>query len=141
MPYDGDINLINSADIESMTVLKDAASNALYGARGANGVIMITTKRGQSGHAKVTFDAKWGLNQNGLPHYETVNTQQFYELYYQMLYNNYSGDPGRQPHFHRRKPMPRPIPVLSRVPPPASDRATWFIRSRPARISSFRAVR
>ena len=90
MPYDGDINLINSADIESMTVLKDAASNALYGARGANGVIMITTKRGQSGHAKVSFDAKWGLNQNGLPHYETVNTQQFYELYYQMLYNNYS---------------------------------------------------
>ena len=44
MPYDGDLNNINMADIESMTVLKDAASNALYGARGANGVIMVTTK-------------------------------------------------------------------------------------------------
>ena len=44
VPYEGDINNLNSADIESMTVLKDAASNALYGARGANGVIMITTK-------------------------------------------------------------------------------------------------
>ena len=90
MPYDGDINLLNSSDIESMTVLKDAASNALYGARGANGVIMITTRRGQSGKAKISVDAKWGVNQNGLPHYETVNTQQFYELYYKMLYNNYS---------------------------------------------------
>ncbi|WP_232001501.1 STN domain-containing protein [Proteiniphilum saccharofermentans] len=59
MPFDGDLNLINSSDIESMTVLKDAASNALYGARGANGVIMITTKRGTSGDAKITFDSKW----------------------------------------------------------------------------------
>ena len=45
VPYSGDMNNLNSADIESMTVLKDAASNALYGARGANGVIMITTKK------------------------------------------------------------------------------------------------
>ena len=41
--------LLSTSDIESMTVLKDAASNALYGARGANGVILITTKRGKSG--------------------------------------------------------------------------------------------
>ena len=60
-PYSGDINNINPNDVESMTVLKDAASNALYGARGANGVIIITTKRANmSGEAKVTFDAKWG---------------------------------------------------------------------------------
>lgn len=44
-PYSGDLSSINSMDIENMTVLKDAASNALYGARGANGVIMITTKK------------------------------------------------------------------------------------------------
>ena len=87
MPYDGDLNLINSADIESMTVLKDAASNALYGARGANGVIMITTKRGQAGDAKVTFDAKWGVNTNALQLYNTVDTQQFYETYYKTIYN------------------------------------------------------
>ena len=46
-PYSGDINNINPNDVESMTVLKDAASNALYGARGANGVIIITTKKSQ----------------------------------------------------------------------------------------------
>ena len=89
MPFDGDLNLINSSDIESMTVLKDAASNALYGARGANGVIMITTKRGTSGDAKITFDSKWGYNSNGLRNYETTNSQQFYETYYKMLYNYY----------------------------------------------------
>lgn len=62
VPYDGDLNNINNQDIESMTVLKDAASNALYGARGANGVIMITTKKGNAGQATVTVDAKWGVN-------------------------------------------------------------------------------
>lgn len=73
MPFDGDLNLINSNDIESMTVLKDAASNALYGAHGANGVIMITTKKGKSGDARVTVDAKWGSNSNGLQNYKTTN--------------------------------------------------------------------
>ncbi len=48
VPYDGDLNNISTQDIESMTVLKDAASNALYGARGANGVIIITTKKVQA---------------------------------------------------------------------------------------------
>ena len=43
-PFDGDLSMINSQDVESMTVLKDAAANALYGARGANGVVLITTK-------------------------------------------------------------------------------------------------
>lgn len=87
MPYDGDLNLINSNDIESMVVLKDAASNALYGARGANGVIMITTKRGKIGDAKITVDAKWGVNSNALQLYNTVSTRQFYETYYKTLYN------------------------------------------------------
>ena len=51
MPYEGDLNNLNTNDIESMTVLKDAASNALYGARGANGVILITTKKGSADHS------------------------------------------------------------------------------------------
>ena len=87
-PYDGDLNNINTQDIESMTVLKDAASNALYGARGANGVIMITTKKGQSGSARVTFDAKWGSNQRATQDYNTIKSPaQYYELYYQALKN------------------------------------------------------
>ncbi len=87
-PYPGDMNTINNADIESMTVLKDAAANALYGARGANGVIVITTKRGKVGAgAKVTLDAKWGSNSRALRTYETVNAAQYYETYYQALKN------------------------------------------------------
>lgn len=88
-PYDGDMNNINSQDIESMTVLKDAASNALYGARGANGVIMITTKKGQSGSARVTFDAKWGSNSRATEDYDYIkNPGQYYEVYYGAL-NSY----------------------------------------------------
>ena len=83
VPYDGEISAISTSDIESMTVLKDAASNALYGARGANGVILITTKRGKSGEARVTFDAKWGVNKRGVPNYETItDPATFYELNY-----------------------------------------------------------
>ena len=71
-----------------MTVLKDAASNALYGARGANGVILITTKRGKAGDARVTFDAKWGVNKRGVPSYETVTDPgKFYEMAYSAIYN------------------------------------------------------
>ena len=90
-PYSGDINNINPNDVESMTVLKDAASNALYGARGANGVIIITTKRANmSGEAKVTFDAKWGSNSKALPDYNIVKSPaKYYETWYAAL-NNYA---------------------------------------------------
>ncbi|WP_278503866.1 SusC/RagA family TonB-linked outer membrane protein [Phocaeicola barnesiae] len=88
VPYDGEISAISTSDIESMTVLKDAASNALYGARGANGVILITTKRGKAGDARVTFDAKWGVNKRGVPSYETVTDPgKFYEMAYSAIYN------------------------------------------------------
>ena len=90
MPYEGDINHINPADIESITVQKDAASNALYGARGANGVIMVTTKRAKVGDARITFDGKWGLNTRALQTYDYVdNAGEYYTLHYQALYNNY----------------------------------------------------
>lgn len=49
IPYNGTLSSINPADIESMTILKDASAGALYGARGANGVVMITTKQGKEG--------------------------------------------------------------------------------------------
>ncbi len=54
---------LNSADIESIDVLKDASATAIYGARGANGVIVITTKQGQEGKPKVNFNANWTMNQ------------------------------------------------------------------------------
>ena len=85
-PYNGDLNNISSQDIESMTVLKDAASNALYGARGANGVIIITTKKGKAGRATVTVDAKWGSNSRASRDYNYVkDPAQYYEMYYGAL--------------------------------------------------------
>lgn len=88
-PYDGSLNDINPADVESMTVLKDAASTALYGARGGNGVILITTKSAKKGKdAVVTVDAKWGGNHRATPQYEVINSPaKYYEMWYQGLYN------------------------------------------------------
>ena len=95
VPYDGDMNNISSQDIESMTVLKDAASNALYGARGANGVIIITTKKGNSGKATVTLDAKWGSNSRGSRDYNVVKSPaQYYEMYYGALKNYFMNAEG-----------------------------------------------
>ena len=90
IPFEGDMNNINPADIESMTVLKDAASNALYGARGANGVIMITTKKAKHGDAVINVEAKFGLNTKALKNYDYItNPGQYYEVYYSALKNYY----------------------------------------------------
>ena len=89
VPYDGAIENINPTDIESMTVLKDAAANAIYGARGANGVVLITTKKGKTGEARVTLDAKWGSNRRMVPNYDVIDSPgQYYELMYRSLYNS-----------------------------------------------------
>ena len=89
-PYNGDIANLNPSDIESMTVTKDAAANALYGARGSNGVIQIVTKHAKAGDAKVTFDAKVGWNSRALQHYNTIKAPgQYYEMQYDALKNYY----------------------------------------------------
>ena len=94
-PYDGDMNNIAPSDIASMTVLKDAASNALYGARGANGVIMITTKNAKKGEAVVTLDAKVGVNTNALRKYNVItDPRAYYEQHYKALYNYYTAADG-----------------------------------------------
>jgi tonB-linked outer membrane protein, susC/ragA family len=60
MPIDGGIDYLNPSDIKSIEVLKDAASGAVYGARAANGVILVTTKSGVQGRARVTYDFSYG---------------------------------------------------------------------------------
>lgn len=88
VPFDGDLSSINTADIESMTVLKDAASTALYGSRGANGIIMITTKKGSSVKSQISFDMKTGINSRGVENYEVLTSPQNYtELAYEAIYN------------------------------------------------------
>ena len=88
MPADDDlVASISNSDIESVTVLKDAASNALYGARGANGVVLITTKRGTTRDAKITVEGKWGNNQRALPNYNVMTSPaMYYEKFYEAMY-------------------------------------------------------
>ncbi len=71
--YDGGIANLNTEDIETITTLKDAATTALWGSRAANGVIMITTKKGKRNKNNVGFKVMHGFSQRGLPEYERVD--------------------------------------------------------------------
>lgn len=87
-PFNGDLSSINNEDIESLSVLKDAASAALYGARGANGVVMITTKKGAKGKATATAKARYGVVSRAIPQYSRVNSKEFYELSWEAIRNS-----------------------------------------------------
>ncbi len=94
VPYGGSLNTLSSQDIENITVLKDAASTSLYGSRAANGVIMITTKKGHLNEkAKVDLTAKYGWSRRAISDYKQVNTQQWLELFWESL-RNYRQDQG-----------------------------------------------
>src|SRR5690606_12300085 len=82
------LNLINPGDIESISVLKDASASAIYGSRAANGVVLITTKRGKKGKPIVEFNALRGV-QNIPKRFETLNTQEYTALYTEMFDNDY----------------------------------------------------
>ena len=102
VPYDGYINAINPNDIESMTIIKDASAGALYGARGANGVVIITTKKGGDGPANVNFKANWGIASRAIPRYDTMDAFQWTEdvLY---MYTNANIADGLAPDAARAK--------------------------------------
>jgi TonB-linked SusC/RagA family outer membrane protein len=89
IPYDGSISAINPQDIESMTVLKDASASALYGSRAANGVIIITTKKGKEGRPQVSLHNTVGWAWRALPKYELVNQEEYAELTFESLRNDY----------------------------------------------------
>ena len=74
------LSTINPADIVSMEVLKDASATAIYGAQGANGVVLITTKRGKAGEAKFTYDGMVGL-QRQTKRIDMLNLREFAEYY------------------------------------------------------------
>ena len=67
IPYDGNLNDINPDDVASIDVLKDASATAIYGSRGANGVVLITTKKGRSGESRISYNGYYGL---GKPAYK-----------------------------------------------------------------------
>lgn len=87
IPYDGEINALNPNDIESMTVIKDASAGALYGSRGANGVIIITTKKGAENSLSVDFKAQVGVSSRAIPRYETMDSYQWTEHMFGMFRN------------------------------------------------------
>ena len=88
VPFAGAINSINDADVASITVLKDAAATAIYGVKGANGVIVITTKNGRSQKSFIEVDGKYGINQSILPRYDVIRSpDEFIALGWEALYN------------------------------------------------------
>jgi TonB-linked SusC/RagA family outer membrane protein len=78
VPFFGSLNSINPNDIASTTVLKDASATAIYGSRGSNGVILITTKSGKSGESTIEVDVKTGMNYSLLPRHEVLRSAEEY---------------------------------------------------------------
>ena len=78
---------INPSDIENITVLKDAAAASLYGSRAANGVILITTKKGKEGKTIINFKANWGFSDWAVENRKSVSGEQRHELTYEAYYN------------------------------------------------------
>lgn len=88
------VSSINPDDIENVTTLKDAASTSLYGAKGANGVILITTKKSKSKNATINFKANFGIVTRGTPEYDVLDQKGYYEAVWRYLYNT-NRDNGR----------------------------------------------
>ncbi|CAM1364875.1 SusC/RagA family TonB-linked outer membrane protein [Tenacibaculum xiamenense] len=86
--FEGGLSLLNQDDIESMTVLKDAASTSLYGSRAANGVIIITTKSGKKGRLQVNASTQYGIITRAIDTYETVGAGNYYELMWEAYKNS-----------------------------------------------------
>ncbi|WP_343533926.1 TonB-dependent receptor [Pedobacter sp.] len=87
--YDGSIGDINVNDIDNLSILKDASSSALYGARAANGVIIITTKKGKTGASQLNASINQGFSERSIPEYERLNAFEYYPAFWQALKNNY----------------------------------------------------
>lgn len=88
MPYDGQISAISPNDIESISVLKDAAASSLYGSRAANGVVVITTKKARSEKATVNFNANWGFSDLAVAFPKMAGPGESFEMWWEAFYND-----------------------------------------------------
>jgi len=88
VPFDGNLNAISPDDIENITVLRDASAAALYGARGANGVIMITTRSGDTERPFMRFSSRVGVVDRAIDEYPRVNSGEFMLLSWEAYRNN-----------------------------------------------------
>lgn len=89
--FEGALTNINQEDIASFTILKDAASTSLYGSRAANGVVIITTKKGSRGGIQVNASMQYGLTSPAIPFYDELSPQQYYEVMWEALRNSNAG--------------------------------------------------
>ncbi len=111
VPYSSSLSTINPLDIESIVVSKDAAANALYGSRAANGIVFVTTKKGaRNQKAKIMFEGKWGWNEMGVGEHETMQKAgDYYEYLYGGLYNyaleGFGGDAAKAAAFAQHNLM------------------------------------
>lgn len=85
--YNGELCDLNSFDIQSITVLKDAASAALYGSSAGNGVVLIRLNKGFAGRPALHFNMKQGFSERGIPEYDRVGLSDYYRLEWEMLRN------------------------------------------------------
>jgi TonB-linked outer membrane protein, SusC/RagA family len=90
IPYEGGIGDINNSDIENISVLKDAAATSLYGSRAANGVVMVTTKKGKTDQFTVTAKATFGASMRGVPEYDRIGVMDYYPTIWKAIRNGNS---------------------------------------------------
>ena len=88
IPFYASINSINPSDIESITILKDASSTALYGNKAANGVVMITTKRGKNRKGVFTLNASTSIINRSIPEYDRLNSDTYFEIMWESMRNS-----------------------------------------------------
>lgn len=112
--------ILNPNDIESISILKDAASTAVFGARGANGVVLITTKQAAAGKTKITFSSNTGIQ--NIPSSRVVsvlNAQQFVQFQNERVTDDFRRINGRDP-------LPNEIPAAWRNPGEQIPSTNWF---------------
>jgi TonB-linked SusC/RagA family outer membrane protein len=90
IPYEGGISDINNSDIENISVLKDAAATSLYGSRAANGVVMVTTKKGKTDQLTITAKATFGASMRGVPEYDRIGVMDYYPTIWNAIKNGNS---------------------------------------------------
>lgn len=88
--FSGSLSSINPSDVESITVLKDASSTALYGSKAANGVVLLTTKGGRKGGEKFTVNLSRGISGRGISEYDRLNAEEYYPVMWEAYRNSLS---------------------------------------------------
>ena len=88
IPINGNLNSLNPNDIESISILKDASSTALYGNKATNGVVIVTTKRGKSQVGELRFSASTGVVSRGIEEYDRIDAKQYYPIMWEALRNS-----------------------------------------------------